>query len=86
MAFVGNQNLHSELNRLWNGGATYPSHDRYLSPAGAANKWAGTTGFDLVGALNQKAGTYGLSLAGVLNKLANTTGYSPTAAAQQIAS
>ena len=42
-----------ELNRLANGGE-YPDRSIYLEEAGAANKWAGTTGKQTVGALNYK--------------------------------
>lgn len=42
-----------ELNRLANGGE-YPNRAIYLEEAGAANKWAGTTGKQTVGALNYK--------------------------------
>lgn len=42
-----------ELNRLANGGE-YPDRSIYLEEAGAANKWASTTGKQTVGALNYK--------------------------------
>jgi hypothetical protein len=42
-----------ELNRLANGGE-YPDRSVYLEEAGAANKWAGTSGKQTVGALNYK--------------------------------
>ena len=47
--------LVDELNRLANGGASYPARTAYQDAQGAANKWAGTTGRALLGALNQKA-------------------------------
>ena len=84
MAFVGNQDFSAELNRLANGGASYPAQ-RLNAPA-AANKWAGTSGYDLLGALNIKAGTSGLALNAVCNKLAGTSNYSAQAALQQVAS
>ena len=88
MAFFGNQDLQGELNRLRNGGATYPA--AYIGPVGAANQWAGTTGHDLLGALNVKAGNADRStwrdLNGVCNQLAGTTGFDAVAALQQKAS
>ena len=47
--------LRSELNRLANGG-TYPLLTAYLAEKGAANKWAGVSGYEVQGALNRKAG------------------------------
>ena len=47
--------LRSELNRLANGG-TYPLLTVYMDEKGAANKWAGVSGYELQGALNRKAG------------------------------
>lgn len=87
MAFFGSSTLQGELNRLRNGGATYPA--QMISAVGAANQWAGTTGWDLLGALNIKAGNTPSnfrSLAGVCNQLAGTTGYAAQAALQQRAS
>lgn len=87
MAYFGNQDLQGELNRLANGGAAYPA--RYQGPAGAANQWAGTTGWDLLGALNIKAGNTPSnfrSLDGVCNQLSGTSGFDATAALQQKAS
>lgn len=84
MAFVGTEDFAAELNRLANGGATYPT--QMLNPTGAANKWAGTTNLALLGALNAKAGTTGLGLDAVCNRLAGTTGWSAQAALQQVAS
>lgn len=84
MAFVGNRDLCGELNRLANGGATYPAE--MLNAPGAANKWAGTVNLDLLGALNAKAGTVGLGLNAVCNALAGTTDWSAQAALQQVAS
>jgi len=84
MPFYGNQDFTAELNRLASGGTTYPDHRVSLAEAGAANKWAGTTGLAVVGALNVKANSSGLALAGVCNRLAGTSGYAPQAALQQI--
>lgn len=76
--------LVAELNRLANGG-TYPARTVFLEAQGAANKWAGTTGKDLLGALNYKAdptrqpNAY-KGLNAVCNELAGTTNASaPTA-------
>ena len=63
--------LCSELNRLANGG-TYPNRTAYLGEAGAANKWANTTGLSLIGALNIKAGITDKKLYQGLNKVCNT--------------
>lgn len=87
MAFFGNQALQAELNRLRNGGATYPT--QMISSVAAANQWAGTTGWDLLGALNIKAGNTPSNfraLDGVCNQLAGTSGFAATAALQQKAS
>lgn len=87
MAYFGNQDLQGELNRLANGGAAYPA--RYQGPAGAANQWAGTTGWDVVGALNIKAGrtpSNFLDLVGICNELAAVSGYDAVGALQQRAS
>jgi hypothetical protein len=81
MAFFGNANLQAELNRLANGGATYPATMRDM--VGAANAWAGTSNLTLLGALNAKAGTSGIALDLVANVLAGTSGFSATAALQQ---
>jgi len=68
----------AELNRLANGGASYPARTAFLDEAGAANKWAGTTGLSTVGALNVKAGNTTKStykdLMGVCNQIAGTKG------------
>ena len=68
----------AELNRLANGGASYPAKTEFLDEAGAANKWAGTTGLSTVGALNVKAGNTTKStykdIQGVCNQIAGTTG------------
>jgi hypothetical protein len=83
--------LVDELNRLANGGASYPSRDTYQDAQGAANKWAGTTGLGLNGALNKKASA-GRSAAdykglnAVCNELAGTTGLSAIPALREVAS
>jgi hypothetical protein len=76
----------AELNRLANGG-TYPTRDKFLDEAGAANKYAGTTDLATVGALNVKAGNARLhykDLQGVANQLAGTTGLGPAEALRRI--
>lgn len=81
--------LVDELNRLANGGATYPTRDVYLDQAGAANAWAGTTGLEILGALNQKAEA-GRSpkdykgLNAVCNELAGTTGLEAIPALREV--
>lgn len=85
MPFYGNRDLQGELNRLRNGGTTYPPD--HIGHVGAANQWAGTSGFALVGALNVKAGNSGVTMAdldAVCNQLAGTSGWDATAALQQI--
>lgn len=68
-----------ELQRLANGGLSYPSGAQRLDAAAAANAWAGTSGLDLLDALNAKAGnsrtagTY-RDLPAVCNQLGSTTG------------
>ena len=37
---VDGSTLNDELNRLANGGATYPSYTNYRDQAGAAQAWA----------------------------------------------
>ena len=46
--------LVDELNRLANGGGSYPNRDVYQDAQGAANKWAGTTCLSLNGPHNKK--------------------------------
>ena len=48
--------LTAELNRLANGGASYPLGYNYLDDDGAACKWAGVTGMSMLEALNYRAG------------------------------
>ena len=55
MAGVPGTTLRDELNRLANGG-TYPALVAYQDEKGAANTWAGVSGYELQGALNRKAG------------------------------
>ena len=87
--------LNDELNRLANGGATYPALTDYKDMAGAAKAWAGATGAvlgkvtDLVGVLNIIGGitnrTSMLDVAGICNYIAGTTGLEPAAALRQVA-
>lgn len=80
--------LVAELNRLANSG-TYPARTAFLEEAGAANKWAGTVGLELLGALNYKASstrkpTDYKGLNAVCNELAGTTGKSAVSALRSI--
>lgn len=80
--------LVAELNRLANAG-TYPDRTLFLEAPGAANKWAGTTGKDLLGALNYKADSTRQpnnykGLNAVCNELAGTTGKSAVSALRSI--
>ena len=87
--------LNDELNRLANGGATYPSYTDYKDQAGAAQAWAGAKSValgkvtDLVGVLNIIGGINDrpsmLDVAGICNKIAGTTGLEPAAALRQVA-
>ena len=61
MAINSQSTLKDELNRLANGGATYPPISQYLDVAGACKAWAAArsvtlTKTDAVGILNQIAG------------------------------
>ena len=92
---VDGSTLNDELNRLANGGATYPSYTNYLDQAGAAKKWASAKSVtlgkvsDLVGVVNYIGGitnrTNMLDIAGICNKIAGTTGLEPAAALRQVA-
>lgn len=90
MAIFGYQGstLCAELNRLANGGASYPA--LFLDEVGAANKWAGTSGLGILGALNAKAGNTTSdswrALNGVCNQLAGTTALEARSALAQRAS
>lgn len=84
MAGYAGSTLQEELNRLANGGASYPT--TFLDAQGAANKWAGTTGLALIGALNAKAGTKGLDLNLVCNRIAGTSGLEAVTALRGLAS
>lgn len=87
--------LNDELNRLANGGATYPALTEYKDMAAAAQAWAGVTGAtlgkvtDLVGVLNIIGGitnrTSMLDVAGICNYIAGTTGLEPAAALREVA-
>jgi hypothetical protein len=79
--------LVAELNRLANG--AYPDRTLFLEAPGAANKWAGTSGKDLLGALNYKADSTRQpnnykGLNSVCNELAGTTGKSAVSALRSI--
>jgi len=82
--------LQAELNRLANGGASYPPRDRWWDAQKAANLWAGTTGLDLQGALNVKAGVTNrylwLDIDGVCNDIAGTDGLTAIAALEKVVS
>ena len=80
--------LVAELNRLANSG-TYPARTAFLEEAGAANKWAGTNGLELLAALNYKASSTRerkdfKGLNAVCNELAGTTGKSAVSALRSI--
>lgn len=87
--------LNDELNRLANGGATYPSYVDYRDQAAAAKAWALAKGktlgkvTDLVGVLNIIGGITDrpsmLDVAGICNKIAGTTQLEPAAALRQVA-
>jgi hypothetical protein len=77
--------LTQELNRL----AGITDVAQYLDEQGAANRWAGTTGFATVGALNIKAETGRTrdkfkDIDGICNELAGTTGLAAPAALRSI--
>lgn len=73
MAGVAGTTFTSELNRLANGGASYPANGSYFTATMAANVWAGTTGLPLLRALNVKNGSVGVAMNAVCNTLAGTT-------------
>lgn len=87
--------LVDELNRLANGGATYPSYASYLDTAGAAQAWAAARSVslggitDVVGTINYIGGITDrnlmLDIAGICNKIAGTTGLEPAAALREVA-
>lgn len=87
--------LKDELNRLANGGASYPPISDYLDVAGACKAWAAArsvtlTKSDSVGVLNEIAGITNeanyLDFNGVCNYIAGTTWLPATAALRQVAS
>ena len=92
---VDGSTLNDELNRLANGGSTYPSYTNYRDQAGAAQAWASAKAVslgkvtDLVGVLNFIGGITArpnmLDVAGICNKIAGTTGLEPAAALRQVA-
>ncbi len=84
-----------ELNRLANGGASYPSITLYKDAASAARAWATARAVtlgettDTVGVLNLIASNLRPNwkdLAGVCNQIASTTGLDPVAALREVAS
>lgn len=87
--------LNDELNRLANGGATYPTYTDYKDQAGAAQAWAAAKSVtlgkttDLVGVINIIGGITSrpqmLDIAGICNYIAGTTGLEPAAALRQVA-
>ena len=86
MAGVAGTTFTSELNRLANGGVSYPANSAYRTATQAANVWAGTTGLPLLRALNVKNATAGFGLMHVCNALAGTTNKSSTDALRIVAS
>lgn len=88
--------LVDELNRLANGGGTYPSYTDYLDEAGAAKAWATATSVslgditDTVGILNYIYGITNrkdmIDIAGICNLIAGTTALEPAAALREVAS
>lgn len=85
-----------ELNRLANGGASYPSITLYKDAASAARAWAAARTVTLTGDITDTVGVLNLiasntrpnwkDLAGVCNQLASTTGLDPVTALRQVAS
>ena len=85
-----------ELNRLANGGATYPPIEDYLDTAAAAQAWAAAKAVtldeitDTVGVLNAIYGITDtnsiLDMAGICNAIAGTTWLEPAAALREVAS
>jgi len=83
--------LTDELNRLANGGGSYPAKTAYLADQGAASAWAGVSpAMAVQGALNKKYGITDpklyLGINGVCNALAGTTGLDAVTALRQVAS
>jgi len=89
--------LNDELNRLANGGGTYPPISDYLDMGAAAQAWAASIGqalgdiTDVTGVLNliyndQIARNKWLDIAGICNKIAGTTGLEPAAALREVSS
>lgn len=88
--------LVDELNRLANGGATYPSYTAYKDEAGAAKAWAAAKSVtlgditDTVGILNYIYGITNrkqmIDKAGICNLIAGTSALEPAAALRNVAS
>ena len=85
-----------ELNRLANGGASYPAITAYKDAASAARAWAAARSVTLTGGITYTVGVLNLiasntrpnwkDLAGVCNQIASTTGLDPVTALRQVAS
>lgn len=85
-----------ELNRLANGGASYPAITAYKDAASAARAWAAARSVTLTGGITDTVGVLNLianntrpnwkDLAGVCNQIASTTGLDPVTALRQVAS
>lgn len=85
-----------ELNRLANGGASYPSITVYKDAASAARAWATARSVTLTGGVTDTVGVLNLiasntrpdwkDIAAVCNQLASTTGLDPVSALRQVAS
>lgn len=91
MAGTAGSSFTDELNRLANGGLSYPGLASYVADTEAANDWAGTSGLALLAALNKKASASRQpneykGLGAVCNELAGTTNLSPVDALRSITS
>jgi hypothetical protein len=85
-----------ELNRLANGGASYPAITAYKDAASAARAWAAARSVTLSDGITDTVGVLNLiasntrpnwkDLAGVCNQIASTTGLDPVAALREVAS
>lgn len=85
-----------ELNRLANGGASYPAITAYKDEAAAARAWAAARTVTLTDGITDTVGVLNLiatntrpnwkDLAGVCNQIASTTGLDPVAALREVAS
>lgn len=85
-----------ELNRLANGGASYPAITAYKDEAAATRAWADARSVTLSDGITDTVGVLNLiasntrpnwkDLAGVCNQIASTTGLDPVAALREVAS